>query len=185
MRVKTTECTSSSAACRLKNRLRLLAQWLICEASAAVSVDTKSDWPVIKVAGVVNVVMVCSGCVKDGFFTAICQLQKSHASALDSSYAKTLGFHIRRCCTWCRTGAWDSQKVTSVTKVFAIISGAAYALFVWATGTFKPKNGTLIHSKSHWHLESGYGQPTRLTLRLKTSSPPHNAATSSSWLRRV
>ena len=83
MRVKTTECASSSAACKLKNRLRLLAQRLMCEAKAAVSVDTKSDWRVIKVAGVVNVVMVCSVFVKDGFFAAICQLQKSHASALN------------------------------------------------------------------------------------------------------
>ena len=107
----------------------------MCEANAAVSVDTKSDWRVIKVAGVVKVVMVCSGCVKDGFFTSICQLQKSHASALNSSYAKTLGFHIRRCCIWCRTGAWSCQKVISVTKTFAIFSGAAYAGFVKAKAT--------------------------------------------------
>ena len=72
MRVKTAECASSSAACKPKNRLRLLAQSLMCEASAAVSVDTKSRERPLFAEGVVKVVMVCSRCIKGGNFTALC-----------------------------------------------------------------------------------------------------------------
>ena len=42
MRGKTSEWADSSTARKPKNRLRELAQWLMWEASAAISVDTKS-----------------------------------------------------------------------------------------------------------------------------------------------
>ena len=71
MREKTTACANSSAACKLKNRLRLLAQWSMCEARAAVSVVTKSTAGFVNRVGVVKVVMVCSGCVKGGNFAAL------------------------------------------------------------------------------------------------------------------
>ena len=71
MRVKTTDCTNSSAACKPKNRLRLLAQWSMCEANAAVSVDTKSAAGFANAVGVLEVVMVCSVCVKKGNFAAL------------------------------------------------------------------------------------------------------------------
>lgn len=71
IREKTTVCANSSAACKLKNRLRLLAQWSMCEARAAVSVVTKSTAGLANRVGVVNVVMVCSGCVMGGNLTAL------------------------------------------------------------------------------------------------------------------
>jgi len=71
MRENTTVCASSSAACKLKNLLRLLAQWSMCEASAAVSDDTKSEVAFVNIAAVVKVVMVCSRCIKGGNFAAI------------------------------------------------------------------------------------------------------------------
>jgi hypothetical protein len=42
MRAQTAECAVSSTLCRPKNRLRVLAQWLMWEASAAISPETKS-----------------------------------------------------------------------------------------------------------------------------------------------
>lgn len=61
IRPKMAECITPKAACRLKNLLRLLAQWLMCEASAAVSVDTKSEFAKFAGAGEIEGVMVCSG----------------------------------------------------------------------------------------------------------------------------
>ena len=64
MRLNTTECADSSAACNPKNRLRRLAQRSMWDANAAVSVDTKSSGFSTNVVGLVKVVMVCSECVK-------------------------------------------------------------------------------------------------------------------------
>ena len=46
----------------------------MCDASAAVSVDTKSSDGLVRIVGLVKVVMVCSGCVKGGNFTALYQV---------------------------------------------------------------------------------------------------------------
>ena len=42
MRGEMAECAESRAVCNAKNRLRELAQWLMCDASSAASVPTKS-----------------------------------------------------------------------------------------------------------------------------------------------
>jgi hypothetical protein len=78
----------------------------MCEAKAAVSVDTKS----VSASNLVNVVMVCSGCVKVGNFAATPSWQGWHASALKPSYAITLDLPIRRCRYCCRTGALSGHK---------------------------------------------------------------------------
>lgn len=45
MRAQTAECAVSNTPCRPKKRLRVLAQWLMWDASAAMSLETKSGEP--------------------------------------------------------------------------------------------------------------------------------------------
>ena len=104
MRLKTAECTTSRAACKLKNLLRLLAQLVMCDASAAVSVDTKSTVEKATDEGKRWGVMICSRHMKNSCFTPTCQLLVTRLH-VGLCYAQTLGFYISLHCYFCRTGA--------------------------------------------------------------------------------
>ena len=64
IRVHSNAWPDSSAACKLKNRLRPLAQLLMCEAKAAESLETKSGVAGLRAGekglAFVNVVMACA-----------------------------------------------------------------------------------------------------------------------------